>query len=425
MGRGTASGPLSRNASRAKVRKRTTAHASTAALQEQVAALTQDGLPKTDNSDTAIADNFPWYLEIALSGGGHRATAYALGALLYLVHAKLNRKVRNIASVSGASITNAFIASRCDFQSVEIDKFKPIAAELISKLERRGLFSVWTTWLCVAAVVALMIAVSCLFVWIWWGFVSNSPFLDMWGGFMIFSIVLSIALAFRGWIIDRWMAAVYFGPRRTAPRLKDISGRAVDHVFCATDLCSGLPFFFSSFFGGRQISTFYGRAEAPFVPLQQVVRASSAFPPAIPAIRYFPFHEFLRENDTSGKFEYEPGPPVIWLTDGGAYNNFGTEWHVVRKHVFQFDHEYAQKKYADSADISKEFTASARRNVALLSRVGYGDIQLIVDASQPERWQHIADLGLKVVELIREPLINLRIMAHCAFDSRATVWTGS
>ena len=26
---------------------------------------------------------------------------------------------------------------------------------------------------------------------------------------------------------------------------------------------------------------------------------------------------------------------------------------------------------------------------------------------------------------LREPLINLRIMAHCAFDSRVTVWTGS
>src|SRR5258705_9439045 len=25
----------------------------------------------------------------------------------------------------------------------------------------------------------------------------------------------------------------------------------------------------------------------------------------------------------------------------------------------------------------------------------------------------------------REPLIKLRIMAHCAFDSRATVWMGS
>jgi hypothetical protein len=28
-------------------------------------------------------------------------------------------------------------------------------------------------------------------------------------------------------------------------------------------------------------------------------------------------------------------------------------------------------------------------------------------------------------EVLKELLINLRIMAHCAFDSRATVWTGS
>jgi hypothetical protein len=26
---------------------------------------------------------------------------------------------------------------------------------------------------------------------------------------------------------------------------------------------------------------------------------------------------------------------------------------------------------------------------------------------------------------LKEPLINLRIMAYCAFDSRATVWTGN
>ena len=29
------------------------------------------------------------------------------------------------------------------------------------------------------------------------------------------------------------------------------------------------------------------------------------------------------------------------------------------------------------------------------------------------------------VEGLKEPLINLRIMAHCGFDSRATVWTGN
>jgi len=240
----------------------------------------------------------------------------------------------------------------------------------------------------------------------------------MWGGFMILSIVLSIALAFRGWVIDRWMAAVYFGPRRTALRLRDISNRAIDHVFCTTDLGSGLPFFFSSFFGGRQLSTFYGRAEAPFVPLQQIVRASSAFPPAIPAIRYFPYHEFLRPNDNTGEYEYEAGPPYIWLTDGGAYNNFGTEWHVIRKQVFGFDFEYAKKQFKDD-DAARRNNDAARRNVALLSRAGYGDIQLIIDASQPERWQHFPDLGFKVVELIRYVFRTMNIMYGSTLAGRS------
>jgi hypothetical protein len=34
-------------------------------------------------------------------------------------------------------------------------------------------------------------------------------------------------------------------------------------------------------------------------------------------------------------------------------------------------------------------------------------------------------LELRAAQSPKEPLINLRIMAHCAFDSRATVWTGS
>jgi hypothetical protein len=35
----------------------------------------------------------------------------------------------------------------------------------------------------------------------------------------------------------------------------------------------------------------------------------------------------------------------------------------------------------------------------------------------------LADIDDLIVA--REPLINLRIMAHFGFDSRATVWTGS
>jgi predicted acylesterase/phospholipase RssA len=47
---------------------------------------------------------------LALSGGGHRATIFNLGALLYLVDSGKNRDVQTITSVSGGSITNAYLS---------------------------------------------------------------------------------------------------------------------------------------------------------------------------------------------------------------------------------------------------------------------------------------------------------------------------
>ena len=49
-------------------------------------------------------------IRIALSGGGHRATVFSLGALLYLVDAKRMGDVQTITSVSGGSITNAYLS---------------------------------------------------------------------------------------------------------------------------------------------------------------------------------------------------------------------------------------------------------------------------------------------------------------------------
>ena len=53
-----------------------------------------------------------------------------------------------------------------------------------------------------------------------------------------------------------------------------------------------------------------------------------------------------------------------------------------------------------------------------------------VDVYAPQlpyrRWWSVARAPTMVIKLLlKEPLINLRIMAHCAFDSRAAVWTGS
>jgi hypothetical protein len=54
---------------------------------------------------------------IALSGGGHRATAFAVGVLLYLSKAEVRGQVASIASVSGGSLANASLAARLDFAS--------------------------------------------------------------------------------------------------------------------------------------------------------------------------------------------------------------------------------------------------------------------------------------------------------------------
>ena len=482
--------------------------------------------------------DFPWSIEIALSGGGHRAAAYALGALLYLVHANLNSRVRNISSVSGASITNAFVASQCDFQAVKIDEFKVIASKLILKIARSGLLSVWTTWACVAVVIIVAIATSVAFGMIWWTFVGDSLSLDLWGAFVIFLMVVSLALTSRGWIIDRWMAAVYFPPRQsemrpwdTVIRLEDIDRASlrfwqitenstesstvashhlgvggilieiavklrnlsfaqawqqlgalvypttyrlsasgggfiakerksklakinfeqlrddknlaksarimemndgVDHVFCTTDLSSGRPFFFSSAFGGRQVSTFYGRGEAPFVPLQVAVRASSAFPPAIPAIPYRPqsYHggpvQFLRKNrqhlysrigpndqDGFGKgIEEIAGVPTIWLTDGGAYNNFGTDWHVARRVAWQLDLKWTTEFHPLSDIGNKQISR-------VLGLSYYGQIQLIVDASQPARRGRLADLYIPIWELLRYAFRTMNVMYGSTLEARS------
>src|SRR6476660_6756902 len=86
-----------------------------------------------------VTKKFSEDLEIALSGGGFRATAFGLGVLLYLVDSGLNQRVKTISSVSGGSITNGFVASECDFGSLtDSDKFRRVAARLAQIVSGRG-----------------------------------------------------------------------------------------------------------------------------------------------------------------------------------------------------------------------------------------------------------------------------------------------
>ncbi len=54
-------------------------------------------------------------IAIALSGGGHRATRFTLGALMYVVDSGRARDTTSIASVSGGALTNGFVAQTLDF----------------------------------------------------------------------------------------------------------------------------------------------------------------------------------------------------------------------------------------------------------------------------------------------------------------------
>src|SRR6266571_1800280 len=61
---------------------------------------------------------------VALSGGGHRASVWAVGLLLYLADAGRNGDVGVIASVSGGSITNGVVAQQMDYRQARADEVR-------------------------------------------------------------------------------------------------------------------------------------------------------------------------------------------------------------------------------------------------------------------------------------------------------------
>jgi hypothetical protein len=82
---------------------------------------------------------------VALSGGGHRATLFTLGALMYVVDAGRAPDTTSIASVSGGSLTNGFVAQTLDFQATNSAAFeREVVKPLAEQIAQRGtLFAPW------------------------------------------------------------------------------------------------------------------------------------------------------------------------------------------------------------------------------------------------------------------------------------------
>ncbi len=80
---------------------------------------------------------------LAVSGGGYRATLYALGALWRLNEFGLLPKLRTITSVSGGSVTTGYLAVKWDQLTFDGDgvatNFREVIAEPLQKFCSKGI----------------------------------------------------------------------------------------------------------------------------------------------------------------------------------------------------------------------------------------------------------------------------------------------
>ncbi len=266
---------------------------------------------------------------IALSGGGHRATVFGLGALLAVVDAGLHRRTLSISSVSGGSIANGAVMVGPDFGTAEPGELEQHFATVVQAIAERGVLqggAPATSWylrqlIASAVVTAIGVVAALVFA------VIGEPLL-----FAIAALVTLVAAGLAWWLFgrrsemtERAIDAELLGGRRTT--LADQAARqlSVNHVLCTTELQSGVTFYF-----GNRLSygwQFGGTTTAADIPLAVPVQASACVPGAFRA-RVVPLASLgLPSAAVQGSSAGRPGAiDDLVLEDGGVYDNMADGW---------------------------------------------------------------------------------------------------
>jgi hypothetical protein len=242
------------------------------------------------------------HIGVALSGGGHRASLFGLGALLYLVDAGKGSELATISSISGGSITNGYAGMATDIGSVGPDRFWAAMQPFGRQVASAGtLFASPLTIAYLATGAAIVV-----------GAVVATALLTAAAAW----IVWAIALLALGWLAQRrsWVAARALDRTLFERARLDAMNGDVAHVICAADLQTAEHVYFSD----RFVNCFRAGWGVPGdLRLAQAVQASAALPGAFNAVTLpvAPHH-------------FEKAPPFrsFKLTDGGVYDNMGTEW---------------------------------------------------------------------------------------------------
>jgi predicted acylesterase/phospholipase RssA len=252
------------------------------------------------------------HIALALSGGGHRAAAFALGVILYLARAGKTAELSSVASVSGGSLANGVIAQDLDLTAASPEEVEPVVARTARALTGRGsLFGARLTLIYITALVVL-VPVALVAPW-------RLPLDTGWKVAVFVAAVIALGwfAGLRGRVAGRAFARTLFTRGGRPTRLEDVHA-GVDHVICATDLHRGEHVYFSAAF---VYSYAFGLGVPGDLPLHRAVQASAAFPGAFP-VAWMGTGRFAFE----GGLDEAAGAHALALHDGGVYDNMADQW---------------------------------------------------------------------------------------------------
>ncbi|HST46342.1 patatin-like phospholipase family protein [Jatrophihabitans sp.] len=301
---------------------------------------------------------------VAISGGGHRASLFGLGALQYLADAGLNTEVTSIASVSGGSLTNGYVGAHLDYSTVSGPQFEAAVAPLVKRCAVQGTVQWAPQAVALLAGIGLGVLVA-----------IGAWFLPVAGWLRLVLCLLGLVLALglleaRSVVADRIFRRLLFtGPDGNAIRLAELS-ESVTHVLCATEVQSKVHAYLSRAFAySYEFGTSTGAGN---LELSTAVQASACFPGGFPP-----------RSLSAAKLGFStPDRSTLWLVDGGVYDNMGEQW-------------------------AQRFVSRMKGNAELAAVAGVApDNLLVVNASAREGWA--AAPALMRVPLLGELLTLLR-----------------
>lgn len=261
------------------------------------------------------------HIGVAISGGGHRATLWGLGTLLYLVDSGRHRQVAAISSVSGGSIANGVVAHEVDFPATDTATFDRKVTPLVRHVADTGLFF-WgpaTNGYVVSVLAGAGLAVLILLA----GIVQLLADGLTWASAatLLAALLLLVVVGYwferRSEVVDRALARTHFTRDGKPTRLADLD-RSIDHILCATELQSAEHLYLSPRF---LYSYRLGLGAPADMRLSTAVQASACLPGA-----FSPRRLKTAPHGFRGGHGQAAGAGEFLLTDGGVYDNMADQW---------------------------------------------------------------------------------------------------